>query len=131
EGTILDWYIEEDNTVEEGEAIAEIESEKTVAEIDAREGGVLRLLEVEKGATVPPGTPIGIVADANGDIANLEAEFESEDSSESTESQATADETTEESPESAEGQTDTAGGESTSIKASPKAERRAEELGID
>ena len=131
EGTILDWYIEEDDTVEEGEAIAEIESEKTVAEIDAREGGVLRLLEVEEGATVPPGTPIGIIADADEDIANLEAEFESEDSSEPTESQVTANDTTEEPPESAEGQTNTAGGESTDIKASPKAERRAEELGID
>ena len=39
EGTILDWYVEEEDTVEEGEAIAEIESEKTVAEIDAREVG--------------------------------------------------------------------------------------------
>ena len=86
EGTILDWYVEEEDTVEEGEAIAEIESEKTVAEIDAREGGVLRLLEVEEGATVPPGTPIGIIADANEDIADLESEFETENSLESTES---------------------------------------------
>ena len=131
EGTILDWYVEEEDTVEEGEAIAEIESEKTVAEIDAREGGVLRLLEVEEGATVPPGTPIGIIADADEDIADLESEFETENSLESTESQAATDDTIEESPKSAEEQVDTAGGGSTNIKSSPKAERRAEELGVD
>ena len=131
EGTILDWYVEEGDTIEEDETIAEIESEKTVAEIDAREGGVLRLLAVEEDSTVPPGTPIGVIAGADEDIAALESEFETESSPESSEPEATADDGTEASPESAETQTDTAGDENTDVKASPKAERRAEELGVD
>lgn len=134
QGTLLEWHVEEGDTVEEGEVIAEVESEKSIGEVDAREDGVLRLADLGEGKTVPPGTPIGIVAGADEDITDLEAEFETDGASaESTETEADVDETVESSSESVTEETDAAetGSESIDVKASPKAERRAGELGID
>ncbi|HET7325586.1 MAG TPA: lipoyl domain-containing protein, partial [Halococcus sp.] len=62
QGTLLEWHTAEGDTVKEGETIAEVESEKSIGEVDAREDGVLRLTNLGEGETVPPGTPIGIVA---------------------------------------------------------------------
>ncbi|WP_254545996.1 2-oxo acid dehydrogenase subunit E2 [Halomarina pelagica] len=73
-GALLEWRVEEGASVTEGDAIAEIESEKTTAEVDARESGVLRTTFLAPGDEVPPGTPMGIVAESDEDIADLEAE---------------------------------------------------------
>ncbi|MFC7006808.1 E3 binding domain-containing protein [Halalkalicoccus salilacus] len=140
-GTLLEWYAEEGDAVEEGEVIAEIESEKSIGEVEAREDGVLRLVGLEEGETVPPGTPIGIVAGADEEISDLTSEFE-----DSAESEPDADagsdragevgsDETEASSTSATG-TDSgpaAGTASTAdeVKASPRAKRRAEELDVD
>jgi len=135
QGTILEWHIEEGDTVEEGETIAEVESEKSIGEVDAREDGILRLIELEEGTTIPPGTPIGIVAGADEDITNFEAEFDTEASTETAETEAAMDDTAEAVSKSAGGQTDVEENasrtETSDVKASPKAERRADELGID
>jgi acetyl esterase len=134
QGTLLDWHVAEGDTVEEGETIAEVESEKSIGEVDAREDGVLRLTDLQEGETVPPGTPIGIVAGADGDIADLEAEFDTEGAStETAETEAGADETAASSSESetAEAGAAETPSASTDVRASPKAEQRADELGVD
>ena len=144
-GTLLEWYAEEGDAVEEGEVIAEIESEKSIGEIEAREDGVLRLVGLEEGETVPPGAPIGIVAGADEEISDLTSEFEDSGEPEpepepdagagsDRSSEAGSDET-EASSTSAAG-TDSgpaAGTASTAdeVKASPRAKRRAEELDVD
>lgn len=142
-GTLLEWYAEEGDAVEEGEVIAEIESEKSIGEIEAREDGVLRLIGLEEGETVPPGTPIGIVAGADEEISDLTSEFEDSAESEpepnadagSDRSGEVGSDETEASSTSATG-TDSgpaAGTASTAdeVKASPRAKRRAEELDVD
>lgn len=135
QGTLLEWHIAEGDTVEEGETIAEVESEKSIGEVDAREDGVLRVIELEEGTTVPPGTPIGIVAGADEDITDLEAEFDTDDSPETAETEANMDDTVEAASKSEGGQTDTeettSQTEMSDVKASPRAEQRATELGID
>lgn len=135
QGTLLEWYIEEGDTVEEDEVLAEIESEKSIGEIEAREDGVLRLVDIGEGETVPPGTPIGIVAGADEDISELEAEFDDGDATDSTDAIEPEDEPDE--PAEATTSTDTTATASTSgsnesaqVKASPRAERRAEELDV-
>lgn len=142
-GTLLEWYAEEGDAVEEGEVIAEIESEKSIGEIETREDGVLRLIGLEEGETVPPGTPIGIVAGADEEISDLTSEFEDSAESEpepdadagSDRSGEVGSDETEASSTSATG-TDSgpaAGTASTAdeVKASPRAKRRAEELDVD
>lgn len=133
QGTLLEWYIEEGETVEEDEVIAEIESEKSIGEIDAREDGVLRLVAIEEGETVPPGTPIGIVADADEEIADLRAEFDTGGEEPEEETEAGVDEPAEESSESAAAhRASDSGSESPAeqVKASPRAEQRAQELDV-
>lgn len=73
-GTLLEWHREDGASISEGELVAEVESERSVAEVEAREDGVLRRIYLEEGETVPPGTPIGIVAPADAKIDDIEAE---------------------------------------------------------
>lgn len=128
-GTLLEWYVEEGDTVEAGAVIAEVESEKSIGEIDAREDGVLRMIDLPEGETVPPGTPIGIVAGADEDITEFEAEFESDEDH----VEADTDEAAEAPTTSTSDASDTTDEDASAadVKASPKARRRAEELGVD
>jgi len=147
QGTVLEWTVRQGDEVSEGEMIAEVESEKSIGEVEAREDGTLRRVYAEEGDAVPPGTPIGIFAAPDADIADLEAEAEAElegdaETAES-EGETAATETAEASgavaatPETAGGggddgsQTGDTGGSSDDVKASPRAQKRAEELGID
>jgi len=70
-GTLIEWRIDAGESVNEGDVIADIESEKTSAEVDSREDGVLRKTYLEPGETVEPGDPIGIVATNDEDISEL------------------------------------------------------------
>lgn len=135
QGTLVEWFVDEGDAVKEGEPVAEIESEKTTAEVDAREDGVLRRVYMEAGETTEPGGAIGIVAAPEEDIADLEATIEDdsatgppEDGGEppaSAETETAAAETTA-GDEPSGGETDPS-----AVKASPRAKRRADELGVD
>ncbi|MFU8867832.1 2-oxo acid dehydrogenase subunit E2 [Natronococcus sp.] len=134
-GELLGWEVDEGETLEEGELVAEVESEKSIGEIEAREHGVLRRTYLEPGETVPPGTPIGIVAPAGADIDDLEAEVEAElEEVDGGGEPATEPAPTESS--SAEAATDGAasatgsGSAADAGKVSPRARKRAEELGV-
>lgn len=71
EGTVVEWVLEEGERVDADDLIATVESEKTTAEVESRQNGVVRRILVEEGGTVEPGEPIGIVADADEDISDL------------------------------------------------------------
>jgi len=76
DGTVLKWQYSEGEPVAEDAVLAEVESEKTTAEITAREDGVLRRIIVEPGETVPTGAPLGVLAQAEEPIVNLLARAE-------------------------------------------------------
>ncbi|MFA9516717.1 2-oxo acid dehydrogenase subunit E2 [Halopenitus sp. H-Gu1] len=135
-GTVVEWFLEEGEEVSAGDPIAEIESEKTTAEVDAREDGVLRRIVLDEGESAPPGDPMAIVAAADADIAGLLAEAGvSEEGSvgatETTEQETSADseepDTAVDSGEEGERTTGSAGGG----RVSPRARKRADELGVD
>jgi pyruvate dehydrogenase E2 component (dihydrolipoamide acetyltransferase) len=147
QGTVLEWYVEEGSEIEKGDVLLEVESEKSIGEVEAREDGLLRLLTVGEGEIVTPGTPIGIVAAESEDVTDLEAEFDGEngvaengdaggesmDETEDGEAGAAAAGSTAEP--TAAGDAGAAGppssGEAASdVKASPRAKRRAEETGV-
>jgi pyruvate/2-oxoglutarate dehydrogenase complex dihydrolipoamide acyltransferase (E2) component len=143
QGTVLEWTAEPDERFEEGDVLAEVESEKSIGEVEAREDGALRRVYVEEEETVPPGTPIGIAAAPDADISDLEAEAEAELADAAPEAApaeaATAAAETGGSDTGSGGSDGvTAGGGETGgtdapadVKASPRAERRADELGVD
>ncbi|NHN46210.1 hypothetical protein G9464_01170 [Halostella sp. JP-L12] len=157
QGTVLEWSVGTGDEIAEGDQVAEVESEKSIGEVDAREDGVLRRVYAEEGESVPPGTPIGIVAAADAEISDLEAEAEAdlrEDAPElapggdAAEATGAAADPTPEAGASAPASTGDAGGSAAAggassasasggsgsapdVRASPRAEKRAEELGVD
>ncbi len=78
EGTLLKWLKSEGDEVAEGDAIAEIETDKVSLEIEATESGTLAKLLVGEGDVVPIGEPIAqigaddgaVTAPATGDAAS-------------------------------------------------------------
>ena len=148
-GTLIEWRIDAGESVEEGETIADIESEKTSAEVDAREDGVLRKTYLEPGETVKPGDPIGIVAASDEDISELEAQIEAAAAESDASTTAGATESaaagSTESRAAAAGaetgagrsagdsteSTSTGGTSAADLKVSPRAKRRASELDVD
>ncbi|WP_435156787.1 2-oxo acid dehydrogenase subunit E2 [Haladaptatus sp. DFWS20] len=128
-GTLNLWTVSEGDTVEEGAVIAEIESEKTTAEIDAREDGVLRRAFVEEGDVTEPGAPLGIVAAPDADIDELVAEIEGE--STETPSAVSSDGAGASTADTQQSATDQSAASTSDVRATPRAKRRAEELGVD
>ncbi|MGW9587821.1 2-oxo acid dehydrogenase subunit E2 [Microbacterium sp. NPDC055455] len=58
EGKVTGWLVKPGDRVHRGDLIAEVDTEKTVMEIESFEDGVVAELLVEIGDTVPVGTPI-------------------------------------------------------------------------
>ncbi|NUE02210.1 2-oxo acid dehydrogenase subunit E2 [Halorubraceae archaeon YAN] len=123
-GTVVAWLVEEGGTVTKDEPIAEIESEKTTAEVDAREDGVLREIILQEGDNAPPGDPMAIVAGEDEDISELLASIGTDEPAAPEPETKTTDAPAAETTATAQSQT-------TSVKASPRAKKRAEELGVD
>lgn len=131
EGTLLEWHVGEGEDVTEGELIAEVESEKSVGEVEAREDGVLREVFIGEGDTVEPSVAIGIVAGPDEDIADLREEAGGGDGTTADEpSEPTAESSTEDTT-ATEDSTDSEPASSEDVRASPRAKARAEDLGVD
>jgi pyruvate/2-oxoglutarate dehydrogenase complex dihydrolipoamide acyltransferase (E2) component len=65
EATINEWSVAVGETIEQGQVLAAIESEKVEMELPSPVSGVVAELLVAVGETVPLGTPVAvIVADA-------------------------------------------------------------------
>ena len=62
EGTVLQWLVQEGQTIEEDTLLCEIETEKVVAEIPSPFAGIVRRFAVEIGQTVPVGTTLMYIA---------------------------------------------------------------------
>ncbi|WP_089868766.1 2-oxo acid dehydrogenase subunit E2 [Halogranum rubrum] len=141
-GTITRWVVDEGETVEKGDVVAEIESEKTAAEIEAREAGVLRQRFMSEGDETAPGGSLAILAGADEDISPLVAEVDG--ASVSAESESGEQATESGSATSSDGQSGQSGqadqtaavtkrddGAADDVRASPRAKQQATELGVD
>ena len=67
EGTVVRWLKAEGAPVQNGEAIAEIETDKAVVEFESYAAGVLSKILVAEGTTVPVGQVIAVVG-AEGEV---------------------------------------------------------------
>jgi pyruvate dehydrogenase E2 component (dihydrolipoamide acetyltransferase) len=65
EGTLVRWVKKEGETVNKGEVLAEIETDKATVEVESSASGVVRKLLVEEGAVVPVNMPIAMVGTAD------------------------------------------------------------------
>jgi pyruvate dehydrogenase E2 component (dihydrolipoamide acetyltransferase) len=70
EGVLLAWKKREGDSVQAGEALAEIETDKAIMDLEAFTSGILRKILVQDGATVMSGTLIGVIGGADEDITS-------------------------------------------------------------
>ena len=71
EGTIAKWLKVEGDSVSRGDKLAEIETDKTVVEMEAYAEGLLRKIVVPEGTLVEVGTVIAFIGDAGDDIPEI------------------------------------------------------------
>ena len=68
EGTIVKWLKNEGDKVSKGDKLAEIETDKTVVEMEAYDEGFLRKITSIEGSVVQVGKIIGYIGDMDEDI---------------------------------------------------------------
>ena len=71
EGTLVRWGRAEGDTVQKGQVLAEIETDKATVEVEAIDSGVVRKHLVAEGTSVPIGTPIAILGTADEPIDSV------------------------------------------------------------
>ena len=65
EGTLVRWVKKEGETINKGDVLAEIETDKATVEVESSASGVVRKLLVDEGAVVPVNSPIALVGTAD------------------------------------------------------------------
>ena len=66
EGTIAEWLKQVGDSVDKGEAIVELETDKVNVEVVSEEAGVLQELLADEGDTVEVGQAIAVVGEGSG-----------------------------------------------------------------
>ena len=138
EGTLLKWLKSEGDEVSEGDAIAEIETDKVTMELEAEDEGTLAQLIADEGQEVPVGKAIAFIQGEGEEVPERsegggEEEAEEGGDEDGGGAQATATET--EAPE--EEETEEAGGQEADgradghFRASPIVRRLADENDLD
>jgi pyruvate dehydrogenase E2 component (dihydrolipoamide acetyltransferase) len=77
EGLIIRWYKQEGDRVESGDAIAEIETDKAVMDLEAYGSGILRKILVPAETKVPAGALIAVIAAEDEDVSGVLEEIPS------------------------------------------------------
>lgn len=80
EGVIAEWHKNVGDSVESGDLLAEIETDKATMEFEAFEEGVLLHQGVKKGGAAPVDSVLAILGEKGEDISKLLKELESESS---------------------------------------------------
>ncbi len=80
EGKIVRWLKKEGDTLESGEIMAEVETDKATMEMEVVDEGILHKILQPEGAVVPVGTPIAVIAEEDEEVpADYEPEGASTD----------------------------------------------------
>ncbi len=75
EGTIQRWFKNEGDTISEGEALFEVETEKVLYEVESTANGTVAKLLYGLEAVVPVGLPVAVIAEAGEDVAEVAARY--------------------------------------------------------
>ena len=127
EGTLVRWVKAEGETINKGEVLAEIETDKATVEVESTFSGVIYRHLVEQGSIVPVGAAISVIAQPGEEVKDL-PEIEGSEGSTKEEKPAPA------AQAAATGAAPTAPAaldDSGRLTASPLARRMALERGID
>ena len=72
EGKITKWFKSAGDTVQPGDNLFEIETDKVSMEVPAIEAGVLSEIRVREGEVAPVGAVVGVIGDAGGVTARAD-----------------------------------------------------------
>lgn len=101
EGVIAGWQVQEGDSVESGDIIAEVETDKATMEMEVFDSGVIKKLLVDEGDAVPLGQTVAVIGEEDEDISELLKEIEQEGGDGAEEVEASADEDQQEEAEQA------------------------------
>src|ERR1700752_3804908 len=73
EGKITKWFKSAGDTVQPGDNLFEIETDKVSMEVPATEAGILSEIRVPEGEVAPVGAVVGVIGDGAGAVANAPA----------------------------------------------------------
>ena len=126
EGTIAEWLKQVGDSVDKGEAIVELETDKVNVEVVSEEAGVLQELLADEGDTVEVGQAIAVVGEGSGNNT-------SESSTKQEDTKATDNSNKEQQPSESTGSKSEASSQDNGqrVNATPSARKYAREKGID
>ncbi len=125
DGTVAVWHKKIGDTVNEGDILADIETDKATMEFESFNSGTLLYIGVQEGESAPVDSILAIIGKEGTDISGVVANF----GKEKTDSAPKKEETTKQEATQTPAQTSTNTGNR--IFASPLAKRIAQEKGID
>ncbi|WP_251516948.1 dihydrolipoyllysine-residue succinyltransferase [Staphylococcus sp. HKU1] len=131
EGTAAEWLKQVGDSVDKGEAILELETDKVNVEVVSEDAGVLQEQLAEEGDTVEVGQAVAKVGEGSGN--NSESSSSQDDSKEESKQQDSKQESSSDSQQS-ESKSDSSSSDDSNnqrINATPSARRYAREKGID
>lgn len=72
EGTVVEWFKKEGDTVQKGEPLVEVLSEKVTYDVEAPESGILRKIFAKEGMNVPVDQAVGVIAAPDETVAETD-----------------------------------------------------------
>jgi pyruvate dehydrogenase E2 component (dihydrolipoamide acetyltransferase) len=128
-GTIVRWLKSEGDTVEKGEPLYELDTDKVTQEVEAEAGGVLLKIAIPEGE-VEVGKTIAVIGEAGEEVTQAfgEGDDEQTGAAESGDADESAEAQAEPQRQATNGQPEPTDGR---VKASPLARRIARERGVD
>ncbi len=134
EGTLIRWVVNEDESVEKGQVLAEIETDKATVEVESPYTGVVRRHLVDQGSIVPVSTPIAVIGEEGEEIDFEQLVGKPQEQESRGKLEPAVEEQPAETRAEARAETETVSEESRlpeGVRASPLARRMAQNLGLD
>ncbi len=128
DGTVATWIKKVGDTINEGDILAEIETDKATMEFEAFDAGVLLYIGVQEGESAPVDNILAIIGKEGTDVSEVVANYGKEATKIETKSQAAPTESQKENTVNKSSESLETGGR---IFASPLAKKIAEDKGID
>ncbi|MCC8360883.1 pyruvate dehydrogenase complex dihydrolipoamide acetyltransferase [Salinimicrobium sediminilitoris] len=128
EGTVASWLKNEGDEVEEGEILAEIETDKATMEFESFYSGTLLYIGIKEGETAPVDAVLAIIGPKGTDVSSI---VKSGGAAKPAASKKQEDKKEEKAEETEKTEQSTTTSDGKRIFASPLAKKMAEDLGID
>ncbi|PTX41932.1 pyruvate dehydrogenase E2 component (dihydrolipoamide acetyltransferase) [Christiangramia gaetbulicola] len=136
EGTVATWLKQEGDKVEEGDILAEIETDKATMEFESFYDGTLLKIGIQEGESAKVDSLLAIIGPEGTDVSKIDtsgggAKKSSKSSSESKDKEESSEESSDDSSDKKETKSQTETKDGGRIFASPLAKKMAEDKGID